>query len=201
MKRQWMRLVRRKGWLYFGAPIVATIALFVFLQQAIDEYVVAADSASDVSLRLETIALAKYHLPKLRELEGYYRPQSEAVLGRAFVGSNANESLTQFVAELNQILRSLYFDEIEVVQKPVLVEGNQVLQVSASFSGVPQQLNRLESALATNMHAIRVNQLDVLAENNAIAGTGSLRVKVGFVALHAQIANAPTVLNNVGSTK
>ena len=187
--RSWVRVIRRRGWLLLGAPVLAIAALFILLNHFFVEYMFSIFEAEDMELRHLWVEQMKTLQPRFHEAHLLLKPQYHELEARSFKSSSPTASIVQMELTIKRVLQTLYFDEVEF--KPVNTdllskdrEGLLLLEVS--FVGVPQQLNRLESALAVNEYAIRVNKLDVVAENNPVAGSGNLRIKAQFVALHFQ---------------
>lgn len=198
MKRNWARTVRRRGWLLLGVPLLVIGALFICLDYFFDEYLTSLDEAEAMDRRISQVAQMKTYSPRLREIHQLYKPQYQEIEARSFKSASSITSIVQMESSIKGVLQTLYFDGIEI--KPVSTSSTAkpaegLLLLEVDFIGVPQQLNRLESALAVNQYAIRVNKLDVTAENNLVAGVGNIRVKSQFLALHLQPTIYPLEVN------
>ena len=196
-----MRAIIRRGWLLLGAPLLVVALLFVLLDHFLDEYLVALDASEELERRITQIDQMKAYYPRLQEVHQLLQPEYQGLLARSFKSSSPSTSIVQMEASLRAVLQSLYFGEIAVQPLstnalPKTNDGMMALEVD--FVGVPQQLNRLESALATTEFAIRVNKLDIAAENNLEAGSGNLKIKAQFVGFHLQpVTLSPTVSKGV----
>ena len=198
MKRSWMRAIRRKGWLLIGLPLLVLGSLFLVLDHLFDEYLASLDSSEDLDRRIAQVEQMKAYQPRLLEVHQLLKPQYQEIETRSFKSTSSSTPIVQMESRIKSALQALYFDEIAI--KPTVsntvVKGTEgLLLLEVDFVGVPQQLNRLESALAVNEYAIRVNKLDVIAENNLVAGAGNIRVKSQFLALYLQPIIYPSAVN------
>ena len=146
--------------------------------------------------RFQWVEQMKTLQPRFNEAHLLLKPQYQELEARSFKSPTPAASIVQMELIIKRILQTLYFDEVEV--KPVnpdrlAKDSEGFLLLEVSFVGVPQQLNRLESALAVNEYAIRVNKLDVVVENSLVAGSGNLRIKAQFLALHLKPEVDPLV--------
>lgn len=198
MKRSWMRTIRRRGWLLLGVPLLVIGALFLLLDHLFDEYVASLDASEDMDRRISQVEQMKTYQPRLLEVHQLLKPQYQEIETRSFKSTSSSSPILQMESSIKSVLQALYFDEITVTptgSSSAAKGAEGVLLLEVDFVGVPQQLNRLESALAVNEYAIRVNKLDVIAENNLVAGAGNIRVKSQFLALYLQPIIYPSAVN------
>ena len=198
MNRSWARAFMRRGWLLLGAPLLVVASLFVLLDHFFDEYLIALDAAEEIERRISQIDQMKAYTPRLQEVHQLLQPEYQRLAARSFKSSSPSTSIVQMEASLKALLQSLYFGEIAV--KPLSADAmpktnEGLLSLEVDFVGVPQQLNRLESALATTELAIRVNKLGIVAENNLEAGSGNLKINAQFLAFHLQPVTSPPVVS------
>lgn len=195
--RSWARVIRRKGWVLLGPPILTIAALFILLNHFFVEYMASILETEDMERRFQWVEQMKTLQPRFSEAHLLLNPQYQELVTRSFKTSSPATSIVQMELIIKRILQTLYFEEVEVksVNPDRLAKDREgFLLLEVSFVGVPQQLNRLESALAVNEYAIRVNKLDVVVENNLVAGSGNLRIKAQFLALHFQPEVDPLVM-------
>jgi hypothetical protein len=198
MKRSWMRVIRRRGWLLLGVPLIVIGSLFLLLDHFFDEYLASLEASGDIDRRISQVEQMKAYQPRLLEVNQSLKPQYQEIETRSFKSTSSSSPIVQMESRIKSALQGLYFDEIAI--KPIVsstvVKGTEgLLLLEVDFVGVPQQLNRLESALAVNEYALRVNKLEVVAENNLVAGAGNIRVKSQFLALYLQPIIYPLAVN------
>ena len=198
MKRSWMRVIRRRGWLLLGVPLLVIGSLLLLLDHFFDVYVASLEASGDIDRRISQVEQMKAYQPRLLEVNQLLKPLYQEIETRSFKSTSSSSPIVQMESRIKSALQALYFDEIVI--KPTVsnnvVKGTEgLLLLEVDFVGVPQQLNRLESALSVNEYALRVNKLEVVAENNLVAGAGNIRVKSQFLALYLQPIIYPSAVN------
>ena len=193
-----MRAIRRRGLLLFGVPLLVIGSLFLLLDHFFDEYVASVETSGDIDRRISQVEQMKAYQPRLLEVNQLLKPQYQEIETRSFKSTSSSSPIVQMESRIKSVLQALYFDEVAIkptVSNTVVKGAEGLLLLEVDFVGVPQQLNRLESALAVNEYALRVNKLEVVAENNLVAGAGNIRVKSQFLALYLQPIIYPSAVN------
>ena len=112
-------------------------------------------------------------------------PLYSEIQSRAFRLPNAEDSLDQMQGQLDALLRTLYFENIRIEKSNLKQKSSAMeLSVDAQFSGVPQQLPRLEAALEANQTALRIGSIEIKVLGDLEGGGARLEINARFFGLH-----------------
>lgn len=187
MKRDLIRLFQRQGLKPLVIPLVVVCALFLVYYQVIDDYVAHRDEAAELALRLDVMN-ATFDLSKSVDVHSSaLKTEYASIQARAYRSEKFDESLNAMKTQLVELLQSLYFDNIDIAKASVPSKaGVMPIAVTAKFSGVPQQLPRLEALLASNPKAMRVSEVRVSVVENAAGGAPHLDINARFLGVHVE---------------
>ena len=187
MKRDLLRMFQRQGLKPMVIPLVVMFTMLFVFYQNIDDYVAHREEAAELALRLDVMETT-FDLSKSVDLHNSaLKPEYASIQARAYRSERSDDSLNTMKTQLVELLQSLYFDNIEVA-KASLPPKAEVMQiaVTAQFSGVPQQLPRLEALLASNPKAMRVSEVRVRVVDDAAGGAPHLDINARFLGVHVE---------------
>jgi hypothetical protein len=187
MKRDLIRVFQRQGLRPLAIPLVVMFAMvFVFYQYA-DDYVAHRGEVAELALRLN-IMDTTFNLSKNVDVHhSALRPEYTSIQARAYRSEKFDESSNAMKTQLAELLQSLYFDNIEIAKTSQLPEkGVMSIALTAKFSGVPQQLPRLEALLAINPKAMRVSEVRVKVVDDPAGSAPHLDINARFLGVHVE---------------
>lgn len=185
MKRDLVRAFRHHGIRPLVIPVLVVASILLVVAQNIDGYLTHQEEATDLALRLEVMESTFQFSKIIEEKNELLKPEYSQIQARAFLSGNAEISVDSMQNHLTGLLQSLYFENIQLAKLgPAQNRNAAVLAVDAKFTGVPQQLPRLEAALAVNQKAMRVNRLQIKALKDASGGGPRIEINARFLGLH-----------------
>ena len=187
MKRDLIRLFQRRGLRPLVIQLVVVCALLLGYYQIVDDYVAHREEAAELALRLDVMD-ATFGLSKNVDVHNAaLRPEYAGIQARAYRAERFDGSLDAMKTQLAELLQSLYFDNIEISKaSPPPKAGAMRMGVSAQFSGVPQQLPRLEALLSSNPKAMRVGDVQVKVVDDAAGGAPHLDINAQLLGMHVE---------------
>jgi len=185
MKRDLLRAFRHYGPKLLLMPVVVIgLILFVFFQY-VDDYVAHREEATDIGRRIDVMGSIFGFSKEIEARNALLKPEYLELQSRSFRSKNPDESLDAMSSSLNEVLRSLYFENPQVSKLPATqIGGAALLAMDVKFSGVPQQLPRLEAALAANHKAMRISRLKIDVVDDANGGPSHIEIDARFLGLH-----------------
>ena len=191
MKRDLKRLYRQHGIRYFAMPLVVVLLLATLADQRLPEYLEHREQAADLQAQHERDRELLSLAPKLQrshdELAAPY-----AALAPRLLTEPPEQALATLQATLDRLLRSLYMENIEF-SDPQLPRrsGAERIAISARFTAVPQQLPRLQAALAAAPQLLQVQAIELRVVPDPQRNSQQLAVTARFAALHAPAPPEP----------
>lgn len=185
MRRDWVRAFKRQGLKLLIMPLVVLgLMLFVFYQY-VDEYVGHRDEALDLVSRLEVMETTSSLSKKIEVHNTLLRSEYLSIQQRAYRLESFDASLEAMKSNVTEMLQSLFFENVQVskTNSPPNA-GAMRLAVNAEFSGVPQQLPRLESLLLSNQKAARLSELQIKVADDVASGGSRLEISARLLAVH-----------------
>lgn len=185
MKRDIARIRRSGGLSTFTRPLFLLLAVLIVFSVYISDYFIHLDESVDLERRRDVVKLT-LDLAKKNEIS-YLRLKSKfsEVESRSFRYKNVEESHESMKEQLREILSSLYFENLSFTKiLPVGNDKSTPLLIDGHFTGVPQQLPRLELALLANTRAIRITKLQISVIDDQIGEGKVLDIKASFLGLH-----------------
>lgn len=185
MKRDWIRIYRQHGIKLLMIPVLVITLLLLGFNQYVGDYLTHRQEAAELILKLDkmkaTSALLKEDERKKEKLMLHF----SEIQSRSYRTYSPADSLDQMQGQLSALLQTLYFENVKVT-KLELKQENSVMElaVDAQFSGVPQQLPRLETALESDAKAMRINAVEIKVSNGSVGGGSQLEINARFVAMH-----------------
>ena len=187
MKRDLIRVFQRQGLRPLAIPLIVVFAMvFVFYQYA-DDYVAHRGEVAELALRLNVMDTT-FNLSKNVDVHhSALKPEYASFQARAYRSEKFDESSSAMKTQLAELLQSLYFDNIEISKTSQLPKkGVMSIALTAKFSGVPQQLPRLEALLASNPKAMRVSEVRVKVVDDPAGGAPHLDINARFLGVHVE---------------
>lgn len=187
MKRALTRIYRRHGVKYFATPVIIFLCLALLADHFIPDYIqkIRRDSQVREAIQRHTTVVSKGKeiQEKFDSVSAIYQSTESFLLVR-------NDQITaaaDFQALIQDLLGSLYFSDIQIISPPSFPnQGTGPISFTVRFFGVPQQLPRLEKALASSPIFITTDALDIRVVDDAERGGKQLLATVQFSALYVQ---------------
>lgn len=162
MKRDLVRAFRRQGFKPLLIPAAALTLFLIVLFQYLDEYVQHREEAQELDARIQSMETTLEFAKPIEAHQAVLRSEYAAIQSRAYRFEKSVEALDAMKSNVTELLQSLYFEGIKVSAiKPTSIGLANQLDVGAHFTGVPQQLPRLESLLIGYPKALRVSDLSI----------------------------------------
>lgn len=200
MKRAAQRVYREHGIKYFAFPVVVVLLLASLFDEHVGPYLEKREEVADQQLTAEnnqiTLDLNEKIAANHDKLQSEFQPLQQKV----FVHANAQEALQTMQGQLQQLLQSLYFDGIELTDtesKPVNSVVNRI-SLTAHFQGVPQQLPRLQAALAQSAKTVGIENLELKVVPDPQRGGEQLDITMRLSSLHSK--PMPAAFETVAAT-
>lgn len=160
MQREFRKAYQQHGLKLFALPAVVVLGLAVVLDRTLDPYLEHRSQSQESALKVEMVKSVLERQVAIERSEAEARPAFAALQPRLFQAADVAQAAEQMAALLKRLLESLYFDVVQVAPVGKLPTGDMGdVAVQAHFFGVPQQLPRLEEALA---YAEKTNRLSGL---------------------------------------
>ncbi len=191
-QRDIVRIRREHGIKYFALPLLALLAVAVVADHWLGDYGERRAQAQELRDTLERQRAVLDLQPQVAANEERLKPLYSAAEPRLFISETSGESAQAMRQQLQQLLQSLYFDQIDILEVAELPAGQLTrLKVSARFLGVPQQLPRLQNMLAQQPKQITTELLEVKVVPDPQRGGQQLSIRATFSALHVKQLPAP----------
>lgn len=186
MKRAAKRVYREHGIKYFAFPVVVVLLLASLFDEHIDGYLEKREEVFDQQMTAENnqsvLALDANISASHDKLEPDFGPLAQ----KWFVDAEAPAATQKMQAQVQQMLQSLYFSDIqwnEPQQQPLNSVASRI-SISAHFNGVPQQLPRLQAALARLPKRVDVDNLELRVVPDPQRGGQQLDIRLRLSSLH-----------------
>lgn len=185
MKRDLKRVFRAHGIKVFALPVFVLLLLAVVADQRLDGYLEHREEAAELQAQLESnhdiLALNSKIQRKFEELT----PAFTALSPQIHTAPDITTSVQAMQEHLRQLLQSLYFSDVEFFDFSDAPQGGVTrLYMRARFTGVPQQLPRLEAALTQSPTIAAIDQLEIQVVDDPLRSGQQLAVTARFVGLH-----------------
>ena len=201
MKRDLIRAFRRYGVRPLILPFVVIASILIIFELNSDDYLTHREDAADLARRIEVMDSITRISKAVEEKSELLKPEYAQIQNRAFLTGTAQNSADSMQNHLMGLLQSLYFENIKLVKLSPQQDGNAVvLAIDAQFTGVPQQLPRLESALAANQKAMRVNRLQIKTIGDTSGSGAHIEINARFLGLHL-VPMEPRIVKPVSTTR
>lgn len=186
MKRAAQRVYREHGIKYFAFPVVVVLLLASLFDEHLGPYLEKREEVVDQQLTAENnqsiLALNEKIVASHDKLNADFQTLQQKV----FVQANAQEALQAMQGQLQPLLQSLYFDGVQFTDlhdKPVNTVVNRIA-LTAHFQGVPQQLPRLQAALARSPKTLGIENLELKVVPDPQRGGQQLDITMRLTSLH-----------------
>lgn len=185
MKRDWIRSYRQHGLKLLMIPVLVIILLLFGFNQYVGDYLTHRQETAELTLKIDRMRATSALLKEDERKKAKLMLNFSEIQSRSYRSPSPADSLDQMQAQLSTLLQTLYFENIKVT-KLELKQENYVmaLALNAQFSGVPQQLPRLEAALESDAKAMRINAVEVKVSDGSVGGGSQLEINARFVAMH-----------------
>jgi len=201
MKRDFIRAFRRYGVRPLIIPFVVIASILIIFELNSDDYLTHREDAADLARRIEVMDSITRISKAVEEKSELLKPEYAQIQNRAFLTGTTQNSVDSMQNHLMGLLQSLYFENIKLVKLSPQQDGNAVvLAIDAQFTGVPQQLPRLESALAANQKAMRVNRLQIKTIGDTSGSGAHIEITARFLGLHL-VPMEPRTVKPVSTTR
>ncbi len=196
MNRNLKRVYRNHGIKYFAFPIVVLLLVLALADQLLDGYTDRRTEAAELEDRLGSNRnILELNSKVLRSRETL-SSDFTSVQSQIFVASDITQSVNTMQGQLRTLLQSLYFDNIEFFDIADATKGSiSRIEMSARFTGVPQQLPRLQAALAQSTPSLAIDSLDIRVVDDLQRGGQQLAVTARFAGLHMKPLPEPVAAN------
>lgn len=196
MNRNLKRVYRNHGIKYFAFPVIVLLLMVALADQLLDGYTDHRTEAAELEDRLASNrSILELNSKVLRSSEAL-SSDFTAVQSQIFVASDITQSVNTMQGQLRTLLQSLYFDNIEFFDIADATKGSiSRIEMSARFTGVPQQLPRLQAALAQSTPSLAIDSLDIRVVDDLQRGGQQLAVTARFAGLHMKPLPEPVAAN------
>lgn len=119
---------------------------------------------------------------------------------KSYLSGDVEQSVSQFSSDVGRILNAVYIQPDSPIQTSVVtrLEETAIIEATASFNCVPQQLQALELQLLSQSRLIKVTSVDVKVGPDALRGSQQLVVQLILQAVHL---SQPAPQNNSKTAK
>lgn len=187
MKRDLKRLYRQHGIKFFALPFIVVLLLAALADQRLGGYMDHRAEATELELQRENNRSMLGLDSKIKRSHEELAPVYRALEPQLFIAGDVTKSVNALQEQLRQLLQSLYFDNVQFFDFSDAAKGNIThLTVSARFNGVPQQLPRLQAALAQSPTIVAMDLLEIRVVDDPQRGGKQLAITTRFVALHTK---------------
>ena len=185
MKRDLKRVHAAHGIKYFAFPVVVLLLIAALVDQRLTGYLEHREQASDLQTLLEsnqnTLDLDKKVQANAEQVGGSYTP----VQAQLFVANDITDSVNAMQQQVTKLLQGLYFDNIDLSDFSDAPKGSiSRMSLTARFNGVPQQLPRLQIALAQSPTLLVMDKVEIKVVDDAQRGGQQLHIVARFSGLH-----------------
>ncbi|SEQ79756.1 hypothetical protein [Giesbergeria anulus] len=186
MKRAAQRVYREHGIKYFAFPVVVVLLLASLFDEHLGPYLEKREEVVDQQLTAENNESILALNEKIVASHDKLNADFQTVQQKVFVHANAQEALQAMQGQLQPMLQSLYFDGVQFTDlqdKPVNTVVNRI-SLTAHFQGVPQQLPRLQAALAQAPKTLGIENLELKVVPDPQRGGQQLDITMRLTSLH-----------------
>lgn len=185
MKRDLKRVYATHGIKYFAFPVIVLLLLAALVDQRLNGYLEHREQASDLQTLLEsnqnTLDLNKKVLTSNEQLISNYTP----VQSQLFVANEISDSVNAMQEQVRKMLQTLYFDNVDLSDFSDAPKGSvSRMSFTARFNGVPQQLPRLQIALAQSPTLLTMDKVEIKVVDDTQRGGQQLHITARFTGLH-----------------
>ena len=185
MKRDLKRVYKEHGIKYFAFPAIVLLMLAALADQRLEGYISNREEAADLTTRLETNRNILDLNEKIKRNFDELNPNFASLQQQFFVGQDISDSVNAMQEEVRKLLQSLYFDNVEFSDYSDARQNNvSRIAMSVRFTGVPQQLPRLQKALAQSSKMLAIDNLEINVVEDPQRGGKQLAVKARFAGMH-----------------
>lgn len=184
-RRDLKRVFRAHGIKVFAIPMVVVLLLAVVADQRLDGYLERREEAAELQARLDSHRELLALDGKIRSKAGELEPAHAAAAPLVHIAPDTATAVQAMQDQLRQLLQSLYFSDIEFADFSDSSQGGiSRLAMRARFHGVPQQLPRLEAALAQSPKITTIDQIEIRVVEDPQRSGPQLAISARFVGLH-----------------
>lgn len=192
MKRDLKRFQRQHGIRYFALPLIVVLLLATLADQRLGGYLERRQQATELQAQRERDREVLRLDAKVRRSHDELAPSHAALAPRLWSDEQPQQALASLQAELDALLRSLYMENIEFFDPAAPARaGAGRIEVSARFTAVPQQLPRLQAALASAPKLMQVQAIELRVVPDTARSSQQLAVTARFAAIHAPAPPEP----------
>lgn len=193
MKRDLKRVYKHHGIKYFAFPAIVILLLAALANQWLGGYMENREEAADLELRLDNnrniFELHKMVQRNNVELSPVFTPLQQ----QFFVAPDITQSVNVMQEKVRNILQTLYFDNLEFSEFSDYAQGTvSHIAMTVRFTGVPQQLPRLQAALARSSTTLAIDKLEIKVVDDPQRGGRQLAMTARFAGLHIKPLPEPT---------
>ena len=201
MKRDLKRVYKEHGIKYFAFPAIVLLMLAALADQRLEGYISNREEAADLTTRLETNRNILDLNEKIKRNFDELDPSFTSLQQQFFVGQDISDSVNAMQEEVRKLLQSLYFDNVEFSDYSDTRQNNvSRIAMSVRFTGVPQQLPRLQKALAQSSKMLAIDNLEINVVEDPQRGGKQLAVKARFAGMHMKPAPDYISASNASKT-
>ena len=187
MKRELSRVYRLHGIKFFALPVIVVLFLVAFADRELPGYLENRAEKTELTNSLESNAAVLALGKKLQQNFETLSTEYDTSHKLTFSNTDPAQAGADLKEQVRQILQSLYFDSIELLDVSERKKGNiTILTTGARFVGVPQQLPRLEAALAKSPRLLAVDNLEISVVDDHERGGQQLLILARFSAIQMQ---------------
>lgn len=191
MKRDLKRVYRQSGIKNFALPVLVALGLAAFADRALNGYFDHRQEAAELSETLEANAALLALGSKLQKNFDALSTDFTATRKRLLTAEDRTQAGKELQDQVQKLLQSLYFDGISVFDLSEVAEGGATMvSTGARFFGVPQQLPRLEAAIAQSPVLLGVESLEIKVVDDTQRGGKQLEITARFSSVHISEAKA-----------
>ena len=192
MKRDLKRLHRQHGIRYFALPFVVVLLLATLADQYLGDYLEHREQAADLQAQRERDQEVLRLNAKVQRSHDELAATHAALAPRLFAEEDPQQALAALQSALDTLLRSLYMENIEFSDPLAPTRaGAGRIEISARFTAVPQQLPRLQAALASAPRLMQVQAIELRVVPDPARGSQQLAVTARFAGVHAPVPPEP----------
>lgn len=192
MKRDLKRIYQHHGIKYFAFPAIVLLVLAAVADQRLGSYLDNREEAADLETRLETnrsiLDLHKQVQRNHDELNAKFAPLQQ----QFFVATDVAQSVNSMQEQVRKLLQTLYFDNVEFFEFADSTQGSVThISMNVRFTGVPQQIPRLQAALAQSPTLLAIDSLEIRVVDDLQRGGKQLAMTARLSGLHIKPLTEP----------
>lgn len=189
--------VRPVIWLLLCVPVLLAL---LTLDRFLPDYESVFAEYQENSLRQQRAQVQADALPRYREHMDAGKESYQNLSAKSYLSGDVEQSVSQFSSDVGRILNAVYIQPDSPIQTSVVtrLEETAIIEATASFNCVPQQLQALELQLLSQSRLIKVTSVDVKVGPDALRGSQQLVVQLILQAVHL---SQPAPQNNSKTAK